>query len=137
MMEVQTDETCINIDNITTSSIPSEDSATSNIPTQNEMISNGPHRTPKSTTFSQDAISISESVIEQKPVKKEKANSKQANKHITLSLEKSYLPAILLTLMCVVAVILQIPTIVFYTDPPSAEASLLFEKINLETCSVS
>ena len=42
----------------------------------------------------------------------------------------------LITAMVVVAVILQIPSVLYYTDPPSAEANLL-DQVDLETCSVS
>ena len=42
----------------------------------------------------------------------------------------------LVTTMVIVAVILQIPSVLYYTDPPSAEANLL-DQVDLETCSVS
>ena len=38
--------------------------------------------------------------------------------------------------MAIVVAVLQIPTILYYTDPPSAEVTL-FDNIDLESCSVS
>ena len=125
MTEVHTDENCININNMMPSTSPSE----------NQTVSNGPH---KSATFSHDTVSISESVIAKTnlhTVKKEKVNTNQPRNMFTI-LEKSYLPVVLIILMCFIVMILQIPTVLYYTDPPSAEPVLL-ESINLETCSVS
>ena len=125
MTEVHTDENCININNMISNTIPSENQAMSN-------------RQCKSATFSQDTVSISESMIAQTnvhTVKKENVNQqRQFNTYTTL--EKSYLPVVLIILMCIIVMILQIPTVLYYTDPPSAEPALL-ENINLETCSVS
>ena len=42
----------------------------------------------------------------------------------------------LIIAMGVVVVLMQIPSILYYTDPPSGEANLL-EDVDLETCSVS
>ena len=42
----------------------------------------------------------------------------------------------LIVSMIIVVVILQIPTILYYTDPPSAEVTLL-DDVDLERCSVS
>ena len=42
----------------------------------------------------------------------------------------------LIIAMGVVVVLMQIPSILYYTDPPSGQANLL-EDIDLETCSVS
>ena len=42
----------------------------------------------------------------------------------------------LIIAMVTVAVLMQIPSILYYTDPPSGEANVL-EDIDLETCSVS
>ena len=42
----------------------------------------------------------------------------------------------LIIAMGIVVVLMQIPSILYYTDPPSGEANLL-EDIDLETCSVS
>ena len=98
-------------DNISKSSIPSE----------NETLGNGTH---KSTNFSRE-ISITESVIANvsnnlQSMKREKINSSQTNVYTTL--EKSYLPASLIILMCMIVIMLQIPTVLYYTDPPSAES---------------
>ena len=123
-MEFYTDENCINTTN----------NVMSNTPSGNELLSNGTH---KSVTISHDTISISDSVIAQNTVhsvKKERVNSNQTNSYTTL--EKIYLPATLIILMCMIVIMLQIPTVLYYTDPPSAE-SMLFDYINLETCSVS
>ena len=123
MTEVRIDENCININNMMPSTSPSE----------NQPMSNGSH---KSVTLKHDTVSISESVIAQTnlhTVKKEKVNQPR-NTYTTL--EKFYLPVILITLMCIIVMILQIPTVLYYTNPPSAEPALL-ENINLETCSVS
>ena len=125
MTEVHADESCINIDNV----------ATSNIPSENEVTSNGLHTIPKSVTFTQDKISISESVIAKKDLHTAKKKSKQANKWSNL--EKSYLPAFLIILMFVIVMVLQLPTVLYYTDPPSADVALLFDDINLESCTVS
>ena len=128
MTEVHTDESCISIDSIAMSDIPSE----------NVVVSNGSHTTPKSITFSQDTVSISESVIAKKTLstsKKKTVNSKQANKWNNL--ESSYLPVALIILMFLIVVVLQIPTILYYTEPPSADIASLFDDINLESCTVS
>ena len=42
----------------------------------------------------------------------------------------------LIIAMGIVVVLMQIPSILYYTDPPSGEANLL-EDVDLETCSVS
>ena len=107
----------------------------SSIPLKNDAQSNG---TFKNNTFSPE-ISISEPVIDNTnssfhSMKKEKVHSKQINSYTTW--EKIYLPATLIILMCMIAIILQIPTVLYYSDPPSAEPVLL-DNINLETCSVS
>ena len=125
MTEIHTDENCININGMT-----------SNSPSENEAMSNGSH--DKTATFSHDTISISESVIARNnihTVKKEKVNTIQPRNMHTI-LEKSYLPVTLIILMCIIVMVLQIPTVLYYTDPPSAE-SMLLENINVETCSVS
>ena len=123
--EVHTDENCINLDSATMSNVPSE----------NEVMSNGSHRAPKSTTFrDQDTFSISESVIAQNN-QNDKDNSKQTNKNTTL--ENSQLNIALIMLMCIIAMILQIPTVLYYTDPPSAESNMILDNINVESCSVS
>ena len=128
MTEVHADESCINMDGV----------ATSNSPSENEVTSNGLHTIPKSITFSQDTISISESVIAKKDLhtaKKAGVNSKQANKWSKL--EKSYLPVFMIILMFLIVIVMQVPTVLYYTDPPSADIALLFDDINLETCTVS
>ena len=128
MTEVHTDESCISIDSI----------AMSNIPSENAVVSNGSHTIPKSITFSQDTVSISESVIAKKnlsTLKKKTVNSKQTNKWNNL--ENSYLPVALIILMFLIVVVLQIPTVLYYTEPPSADIALLFDDINLESCTVS
>ena len=109
----------------------------SNIQSENKEMSNETRELSRSTTFNQDRVSISESVIAQKhlhTVEKEKVNFNQTNTYTTL--QKSYLPAALMILMCIIVMILQIPTVLYYTDPPSMEP-MLYENINLETCSVS
>lgn len=123
--EVHANKNCINLDSTTMSNVPSE----------NEVMSNGSHRAPKSTTFrDQDTFSISESVIVQNNQNK-KDNSKQAHKNTTL--ENFHLHIALIMIMCIIAMILQIPTVLYYTDPPSAEGSMILDNINVESCSVS
>ena len=127
-LQVHTDENCINTDDVMISNIQSGNK---------EMSGNETHKLSRSTTFNQDNISISESVIAQKHlyiVEKEKVNSNQTNLYTTL--QKCYLPAALMILICIIVMILQIPTVLYYTDPPSAEP-MLYENINVETCSVS
>ena len=119
-MEVHTGENCIDIDNVM-----------SDIPSENGVMRNGTH---KSATLSNDAISISESVIARNNLHIAKKENDQTNMYTTL--EKSYLPVTLIIMMFIIVMILQIPTVLYYTDPPSAE-SMLYENINLETCSVS
>jgi len=106
----------------------------SNAPSENKLPNNGAQGT---VIISHGTISISDSVIAQNnvhSVKKERVNSNQTNIYTTL--EKICFPAILIILMCMIVIILQIPTVLYYTDPPSAE-SMLFDSINMETCSVS
>ena len=43
---------------------------------------------------------------------------------------------VLAFLMCMVVVVLQIPTILYFTEPSSVEVSLL-DNVDLESCSVS
>lgn len=130
MTEVHTDENCgcVNTDSSTTSNTPSENVVMDSEPGQ---------RLPnKSTTFSQDTISISESVITHNKVhSKKKKEINQINKYTIL--EKTYMPAILIILMCIVVVTLQIPTMLYYTKPPSADVTLLFDNVDLESCTVS
>ena len=124
MMEIYTDENCTN----TTSNVMS------NASSENELPNNGAQGT---VIISHGTISISDSVIAQNSVlsvKKERVDSNQTNIYTTL--DKIYLPATLMILMCMIVIILQIPTVLYYTDPSSAE-SMLFDSINLETCSVS
>jgi len=104
----------------------------SSIPLKNDALSNG---TYKSNTFSRK-ISISESVIANtnNNFHSMKAEKVETNDYTTF--EKIYLPATLIIIMCMIVFILQIPTVLYYTDPPSAE-SMLLDNINLETCSVS
>ena len=128
MTDVHTNEDCrcVNIDSITMS----------NAPSLNEVMNNGSgQRLPESTTFNQDTISISESVIVHEKINSKKKENEQINKYTIL--EKTYMPAILIILMCIVVVTLQIPTILYYTKLPSAEVSLLYDNIDLESCSVS
>ena len=127
MTEVHAGESCISIDSITISNTPSQD----------EVI-NGSHTIPKSITFGQNTVSISESVIAKKNLHtamKEKVYSKQVKKWSNL--ESSYLPVALIILMFLIAAVLQIPTVLYYTDPPSADTTSLFDDISLESCTVS
>lgn len=127
MTEAHTGENCTNyIDNVTNLNVSSEDEG---------MIND--HESYKKPKSGHETISISESVIVQTnftTIKKEDVDTKQIKKCITL--QNTYLPAILIILMCIVVAILQIPTILYYIDPPSADATL-FDNINLESCSVS
>ena len=128
MTEVHAGESCISIDSTTMSDTPSQD----------KVMSNGSHTIPKSITFGQNTVSISESVIAKKNLHtamKEKVYSKQVKKWSNL--ESSYLPVALIILMFLIAAVLQIPTILYYTEPPSADTASLFDDINLESCTVS
>ena len=104
----------------------------SSIPLKNGALSNG---TYKSNTFSRE-ISINESVIANTNSNFYSIKPQKVETDDYTTLEKIYLPAILILLMCVIVIILQIPTVLYYTDPPLAE-SMLLDNINLETCSVS
>ena len=126
MTEIHADESCrcANTDSSTISNTPSE----------NEVMNNeSGQRLPKST---HDTISISESVITHKKIhSKRKKEINQINKYTIL--EKTYMPAILIILLCIVVVTLQIPTMLYYTKPPSADITLLFDDVDLESCTVS
>ena len=126
MTEIHADESCrcANTDSSTISNTPSE----------NEVMNNeSGQRLPKST---HDTISISESVITHKKIySKRKKEIDQINKYTIL--EKTYMPAILIILMCIVVVTLQIPTMLYYTKPPSADITSLFDNVDLESCTVS
>jgi len=125
MTEVCTDENYTHhTDNVTNFNGLSEDEGMSN--------DHESHKMPKSISFGNEAISISSLVIVQ--VKKEKVNVEPTKKSIIL--QNTYLPAILIISMCIIVAILQIPTILYYTDPPSADVAL-FDNINLESCTVS
>jgi len=129
MTEVHTDENCTNhTDNVTNFNGLSEDEGMNN--------DHESHKMPKSISFGNETTSISDSVIVQvnSAIKKEKTNTKPKKKSIIL--QNTYLPAILIILMCIIVAILQIPTILYYTDPPSADDAL-FDNINLESCTVS
>ena len=128
MTDIHIDENCrcVNIDSITMY----------NAPSLNEVMNNGSgQRQPENTTFTRDTISISESVIVHENIHPRKKETEQLNKYTIL--EKTYMPAILIILMCIVVVTLQIPTILYYTELPSVDVSLLFDNIDLESCSVS
>ena len=102
------------------------------------QVNNEAHELSKNTTFSHDTISISESVIAQnnpRTVEEQKTNINNSRDLYT-TLQKCYLPVTLIISMCIIVMILQIPTVLYYTDPPSAR-SMLYENINVETCSVS
>ena len=129
MTEVHTDENHINTNNVMISNILSENEVMNN----ETQVSNGTDELSKSTT-----ISISESVIAENnlhTIEKEKVNSNQSRNMYT-TLQKYYLPVTMIILICIIVITLQIPTVLYYTDLPSAE-SMLYENINLETCSVS
>ena len=129
MTEVHTDENCTNhTDNVTNFNGLSEDEGMNN-----DYES---HKMPKSISFGNEAISISSLVIVQvnSTIKKEKVDVEPTKKSIIL--QNIYLPAILIISMCIIVAILQIPTILYYTDPPSADVAL-FDNINLESCTVS
>lgn len=64
--------------------------------------------------------------------KKEESNAVKGKRMI---LQNTHLVPLIIS-MGVVAVILQIPLVLYYTDPPSTEVTLL-ENVDLETCSVS
>ena len=66
------------------------------------------------------------------PTKKE--NSKLRGKWIMMQ-QYTHLVPLIVSIVIVIA-ILQIPTILYYTDPPSAEVAA-FDNIDLESCSVS
>ena len=66
------------------------------------------------------------------PAKKEKVNI--IRKCMMMQQYTHLMPLIIP--MAIVIAILQIPTILYYTDPPSAEVAL-FDNIDLESCSVS
>ena len=128
MTDIHIDENCrcVNIDSIMMPDTPSV----------NEVMNNGSgQRLPENTTFTRDTISISESVIVHERINTKKKESEQINKYTIL--EKTYMPAILIVLMCIVVVTLQIPTMLYYTELPSVDVSLLFDNIDLESCSVS
>ena len=128
MTDVHIDENCrcVNIDNIMMPDTPSV----------NEVMNNGSgQRLPENTAFTRDTISISESVSVHEKINSKKKETEQINKYTIL--EKTYMPAILIILMCIVVVTLQIPTILYYTELPSVDVSLLFDNIDLESCSVS
>ena len=123
-METHTDENCINAENITTSNVLSEDE-----------VMNESYKVPESVSFKHhDTVSISESVIVQKNISTVVTATTQPFKSINL--QESCLTATLILLMCIIILTLQVPTILYYTDPPSADATL-FDNINLESCSVS
>jgi len=52
------------------------------------------------------------------------------------SLQRIRKTILLAFLMCMVVVVLQIPTILYFTEPSSVEVSLL-DTVDLESCSVS
>ena len=70
------------------------------------------------------------------PTKKEenKSNNALREKWITMQQYTHLVPLIIS--MAIVVALLQIPTILYYTDPPSAEITLL-DSVDLESCSVS
>ena len=124
MTEVHADESSIKMDSITMSDNPSK----------NKVMNNGSHKIrSKSVTISERTASISESVIAKEnllTIKKEQSNSKQGNQF-----KISYLGLIIAMFLTIV--VLQLPTVFYYTDPPSADVALLFDDINLESCTVS
>jgi len=67
----------------------------------------------------------------------EKSSKDQVKKISTRgSLQIIRKPILLLFLMCLVVVVLQIPTILYYSESPSIEVSIL-DNVDLESCSVS
>ena len=123
--------------NVRNSHILSENTVMNN----ETQMNNGAHELSRNTTFStsRDTISISESAIAQNnlhTVEEQKTNNINHPRNLYTTLQKCCLPVILLISVCIIVIILQIPTVLYYTDPPSAE-SMLYENIHLETCSVS
>ena len=83
------------------------------------------------------AVAILEfKIADENPTKKEENKFYNAlrGKWITMQ-QYTHLVPLIISMVIVVA-ILQIPTILYYTDPPSAEFTLL-DNVDLESCSVS
>ena len=91
------------------------------------------HNSTNSVSISQHVIHKTGISVQQKPplflrrvVSKEK----------TIIFQKIYLPTILVILLILVVAMFQIPTVLYYTDPPSPDDYPL-DGVNLESCTVS
>ena len=74
-------------------------------------------------------------VADENPTKKEENKFYNALRGKWITMQQSHLVPLIISMVIVVA-ILQIPAILYYTDPPSAEFTLL-DNVDLESCSVS
>ena len=75
------------------------------------------------------AINSSSGLVEDSSKKKTKVSSWSSSQTIQK-------PILLVLLMCLIVAVLQIPSVLYYTEPPSAEVSLL-DSVDLESCTVS
>ena len=93
-----------------------------------EEIHTVPHSPVLESKVAEESISS--------PAKKEKSKFNNALRRKCMMMQQYTHLMPLIIPMAVVVAILQIPTILYYTDPPSAEVAL-FDNIDLESCSVS
>ena len=66
----------------------------------------------------------------------EKSSKEKTKTSSCSSFQTIQKPILLVFLMCMIGAVLQIPTILYYTETPSTEVSLL-DSVDLESCSVS
>ena len=89
---------------------------------------------------STNSVSISPSVIHNTGIGVQQKPplflSRVMSKEKTIIFQKIYLPTILVILLILVVAMFQIPTVLYYTDPPSPDDYPL-DGVNLESCTVS
>ena len=111
-------------------SVNHDDNSTNPNPTFESQNDEETHTVPHSCSPVLQSKVIEESI--NSPVKKEKSKFRE---RWYMMQQYTHLVPLIVSMIIVIA-ILQIPTILYYTDPPSAEVALL-DSIDLESCSVS